>query len=130
MAESPDIMMKLGAYAFALSSAAYQELTRATGYQWAEQPRIGGRPALQFVGHDAETIALRGIVYPGFRGGTGQLDTMRAQAARGVSLPLVSGTGAYLGRWVIERVGEGQTIFFSNGMARRVEFDLALKRYA
>ena len=130
MAESPEVMMVLGTYAFALSSAAYQEFTRATGYTWAEQPRIGGRPALQFTGIEAETVTLRGIIYPGFRGGLGQVDAMRALAGRGQPLRLVSGVGANLGAWVIERVGEGHTVFFANGTPRKIEFDLSLKRYA
>jgi phage protein U len=130
MAESPDVMMVLGTYAFALSSAAYQEFTRSSAYTWAEQPLIGGRPALQFTGIDAETVTLRGTIYPTFRGGLRQVDAMRALAGRGAPLRLVSGLGSNLGAWVIEKISEGHTVFFSDGTPRKIDFDLTLKRYA
>ena len=41
---------------------------------------------------------------------------------------LVSGTGEVFGAYVIENVGETGTLHLDNGMARRIEFDLQLKR--
>lgn len=123
------VMMQLGFFQFAVSTAAYQELSRAAEYRWAAQERIGASDALQFTGFGAETIDLRGVIYPSWRGGTGQVARMRAQAALGAPLPLVSAGGGILGLWVIEAVREGQRVFRRFGEARRQEFEMRLRRY-
>ena len=125
----PDVMLQLGAYQFSVDTAAYQDLTRSAEYRWASQERVGAIEALQFTGPVNETIEMRGVIYPYYRGGLGQLDTMRAQASLGVPLPLVSGLGRVLGLWVMLSVRETQGIFARGGVARRVEFDLSIKRY-
>lgn len=123
------IMMQLGSFQFGIATAAYQELSRASEMGWAELPRFGLRPALQFTGPGAETMDLPGVIYPEWRGGFGQLDAMRALAEAGKPLRLVDGSGASLGQWVIASVGEKQSVFAAAGKPRKVEFTLALKRY-
>ena len=124
-----NIMLALGDYRFSIEAAAYQELVRATEYRWAASARIGRRPARQFVGIGEDTIELRGTVYPHYRGGLGQLAALRAEAGRGVPLPLVSGAGEVMGDWVIERVEETQQEFWADGSPRRQEFRLELAAY-
>lgn len=123
------VMMQLGLFQFSISTAAYQELRRSAEYRWAAQQRVGVSDALQFTGYGAETIDLRGVIYPSYRGGTGQVALMRTQASLGAPLPLVSAGGGILGLWVIEGVSEGQSVFRRHGEARRQEFDLRLRRY-
>ena len=122
-------MMALGEYRFSLSTAAYQEFTHAAEYRWPAQERIGRLPARQFVGPGAETISMRGQIYPRFRGGLGQLDRMRDEAGRGVPVDLVEGTGRTWGRYVITRVEETRRIFEGDGAPRKIEFQLQLARY-
>ena len=86
-------MLALGEYRFSISAAAYQELTRAAEYRWAAQERLGRRPARQYLGPGEETISLRGVIHPHYRGGPGQLDRMRAEAAKGEPLLLTGGDG-------------------------------------
>lgn len=124
-----DIMMRLGRFSFSVDTAAYQELTRASEYRWASQDRIGQIPALQPVGPGDDTINLNGTVYPGHRGGTGQLDEMRSTAAAMKPLILVDGRGFVHGRWVIERVEEGQSVFAHQGVPRKQTFRLQLRKY-
>lgn len=123
------VMMRLGVYKFSLETAAYQELTRAAEYRWARQERIGTNDALQFTGIGPETVELRGAVFPLFKGGLNQVTKMRLQASIGVPLPMIDGTGKVWGLWVIERVGETQSVFLARGAPRRIEFDLRLSRY-
>lgn len=123
------VMMQLGSYQFSLGTAAYQELMRKSGYRWASQDRFGQYPALQFTGPESETIELSGIIYAEFRGGTGQLDAMRALAARGLPQRLIDGNGRLLGRWVIESVEETQAVFASKGYPRKQEFLLSIKSF-
>ncbi len=124
-----DVMLQLGAYQFSVNSAAYQELSRSAEYRWSAQQRVGEVDALQFTGHGAETIELRGVIYPFHKGGLDQLDNIRSQAALGAPLSLISGTGQVLGLWVIEAVREGQRVFARGGAPRRQEFDLRMRRY-
>lgn len=122
-------MLQLGAYQFSVSTAAYQELSRGAEYRWAEQQRVGTNDALQFTGAPAESLELRGVIYPHYKGGLDQLTLMRAQASLGVPLPMISMGGRIMGLWVVEAVREGQRIFEKGGSPLRQEFDMRLKRY-
>lgn len=124
-----DVMMMLGAYQFGVSSAAYQALQRATEYRWAAQQRIGANDALQFTGYGSDEISVSGVIYPHYRGGLGQVDAMRLQAEIAVPLPLISGTGAVLGLWVVTGVTEGHRTFDRGGAPRAQEFTVRLRRY-
>ena len=123
------IMMRLGVYKFSLDTAAYQELSRTAEYRWARQERIGTNDALQFTGLGPETLELRGVVFPLFRGGLDQVKKMRAQASLGVPLPLIDGLGKVWGLWALEQISERQSIFMPRGAPKRIEFDLRLSRY-
>ena len=122
-------MMRLGPLKFSIDTAAYQQLTRRTEYRWARQSQIGRNDALQFTGLGPETIELRGVVFPFFRGGTGQADRMRTAGLIGVPLPLIDGRGRILGLWVIEGVTEDQEIFAGFGVPKRQGFSMRLSRY-
>ena len=124
-----ETMMALGAYRFSLTSAAYQELSRSNAYRWQTQERLHRLPAQQFVGLGNETLDLKGVIYPHYQGGMGQLDVMRAQAGRGDPLLLVDGLGFIWGQWVILQVDETQTVMLTNGQPRKLEFQLRLARY-
>ena len=121
--------MKLGGFTFSIDTAAYQSLSRSSEYRWASQDRIGTNPALQNIGTGTETINLQGVVFAAHRGGTGQLDDMRREAAKRQPLILVDGRGFVHGRWVIERVEEEQSNFAQAGVARRQQFRLQLRKY-
>ena len=123
-------MMALGEYRFSLSTAAYQEFSHSAEYRWAAQDRIGRLPARQYVGPGAETISLRGLIYPHFRGGLGQLGRMRNEAGRGEPLDMTEGNGRVWGLWVIIRVEETRRVFEADGVPRQIEFRLELARYA
>jgi phage protein U len=122
-------MMKLGGYTFSINTAAYQSLTHSTAYNWKSQERIGRLPAQQFTGQGEETVTLEGAVYPHFKGGTGQLNAMRAEANKGLPLMLVDGTGVIWQKWCIKQIDETQRELFSDGTPRKIEFNLQLVRY-
>ncbi len=124
-----ETMMRLGPYRFALGTAAYQELNRASEYRWARQERIGRNDALQYTGPGPETIELRGVIYPHFRGGLGQLDRMRATAGAGFPMLLIDGRGRILGLWCVETVNELQETFAARGAPLKQEFDMRITRY-
>jgi phage protein U len=123
------IMMTLGSFQFGINTAAYQELSKNSEWRWPSQDRFGLPPALQFVGPGAESITLPGVIYTEWRGGVGQIDSMRSQASQGEPLAMISGQGEYLGLWVIEGIEEKHSSFGDAGVARKQEFTLKLKRF-
>lgn len=128
-----ETMLALGDYRFSISSAAYQDLSRSRSWDWSEQNRVGGFPAMQLTGKSAPTITLTGVIYPEHQGGYGQIPQMTLEADRGLPLDLMafdnSEAGVYLGQWVITSLQDRQGVFRGNGAPRRIEFAIQLKRY-
>ncbi len=124
-----ETMMALGSYRFSIDSAAYQELKHSQAYRWQAQERLQRRPAMQFLGAGEESIELSGVIYPHFKGGLEQLDTMRAEANKGQPLLLVDGLGFVWGRWVITQIDEGQSFLQGNGQPLKQSFQLKLVNY-
>lgn len=121
-------MLRLGAYTFSLNTAAYQEFSRTSEWVWAALQRLGQDDALQSTGNGPDTIRLSGVIYPEHRGGTGQMDAMRALGAQRIPQALIDGRGRMLGSWVITRLDERGGIFAQRGVARRQEFEMELRR--
>lgn len=88
---------KLQPYYFNLDIAAFDELSRSTEFRWASQERLSRRPAQQAVGMGEEKLTLKGAIYPGFKGGLKQLDTLRSIGARLQPLTLTTGYGEVIG---------------------------------
>lgn len=121
-------MMILGPFRFSIDRLAYQEAARTSAYKWAEVERIGAGPAMQYVGRGADTLSLPGVFFPQWKGGMMQLPQMRVAAELGTPLPLITGYGFFLGLWVIESIEETQSVFFQNGVPRKVDFVITLKQ--
>lgn len=92
------------------------------------QNRINARPSSQFVGAGDETITLTGVLLPEVTGGELSLDALRKMTDTGKSYPLIDGRGTVHGQFAIERISKGNSGFFSDGAARKIEFSLTLKR--
>lgn len=123
------VMMQLGSFQFGVTTAAYQSLQHNAEWRWPSQDRFGTREALQFVGPGSETISLPGVIYPEWRGGLARVQQLRDLAAQGKPQLMIDGRGNILGRWVIERVEETQSVFADAGVPRKQEFTLQLRRY-
>jgi len=124
-----ETMLALGPYRFSVGTAAYQNLKHSAAYRWPMQERLGRLPARQFVGAGDETISLDGSIYPHYKGGLGQLDSLRAIAGQGLPLRLTDGRGIAWGQWCVTQIDETQTVFFADGTPRKVDFSLTLARY-
>jgi phage protein U len=86
------------------------------------------RPALQFLGPDNDTITLSGVLLPEITGGRLSLFALEEIAELGRAWPLIEGSGTIYGMFVIESLSQTKAEFFSNGVCRRIEFTLTLKR--
>lgn len=125
-------MARLGSFQFGMETAAFNDLKRTSNYRWEAKNRIGRKPAMQNTGRDADTITLSGVIYPHWRGGLGQMATLRAMADTGQAQPLVyafENAGQYCGKWCITAIDETRTVLFDNGSPRKIEFSLTLREY-
>jgi phage protein U len=125
-------LARLGGFTFAIDTAAFHSLQRASDYRWQAHNRIGRQPALQFTGPGRDTIQLAGVIYPHFAGGMGQVGQMRSLAGQGVPLPLIysfESLGQYCGLWCILGIDEVRTTFMEGGLPKRIDFRLEIEAY-
>lgn len=61
-------------------------------------------------------------------GGRLSLLALEQMAEQGKAWPLIEGSGTIYGMYVIEGLNQTKTEFFRDGMPRRIEFTLSLKR--
>lgn len=116
-------------YYFNLDTAAFDELRRSTEFRWASQERLTRRPAQQAVGIGEEKITLKGAIFPGFKGGLKQLDTLRSLGGQLKPLTLTTGYGDVLGTWCLKNVEEEQSALLQGGIPRKQAFTLEFVRY-
>lgn len=123
------ILLLLGPFRFSVGTAAFDELSRASRWDWKAVDRVGSMPALQFTGPQNDTISMSGRLTPPLTGGIEQLARMRTMADAGIPMPLIDGTGRVHGLWVIEALDDSGTKHFKDGYPKLVTFSLTLKKY-
>jgi phage protein U len=116
-------------YFFNLDTAAFDELNRSTAFRWAAQERLTRRPAQQAVGMGEDKITLKGAIFPAFKGGLKQLNTLRSIGKRLQPLMLTTGYGEVLGNWCLTSVNEEQTALLPGAIPRKQGFTLEFVRY-
>ena len=97
------MLMALGQFVFGLPTLAYQDFKRQTQWRHPSSSRVGARAAHQYVGPGDDSITLSGVLSPELVGRAASIRELR-------------------------EMGETGTLHLDNGMARRIEFDLQLKR--
>ncbi|HEV2681729.1 MAG TPA: phage tail protein [Rhodanobacter sp.] len=122
------MLMCLGQFVFQLPDLAYSELQRSTAWRHASNSRVGARAALQFIGPGDDTITLTGVLAPEVAGKLESLATLRRMADAGDAYAMIDGAGRVFGAWVIESMSEGGSAFTPDGIARRTDFSISLKR--
>lgn len=114
---------------FSLDTAAFDELRRQTEFRWASQERLSRRPAQQAVGMGEEKLSLKGAIFPAFKGGLKQLDTLRSIGGQLLPLNLTTGYGVVLGTWCLRSLEEEQGALLAGGSPRKQTFSLEFTRY-
>ena len=115
-------------FRFELGKAAYDSLSRDTGFNIADQERLSRLPAQQAVAKGKDSLTLKGAIFVGHHG-TGHLERLRELGNALQPLLLTTGFGEFLGRWYLCRVQEEQSHLFADGAARKQTFTLELSRY-
>ncbi|MEI2830233.1 phage tail protein [Pseudomonas mosselii] len=123
--------LKAGAapYYFNLDTAAFDQLRRQTRFRWAGQERLSRPSAQQAVSLGEESINIRGAIFPGFKGGIGQLQTLRSIGRQLLPLSLTTGYGEVLGTWCLTSIEEEQSVLLAGGIPRKQGFSLEFVSY-
>ncbi|MGN6668638.1 MAG: phage tail protein [Trinickia sp.] len=123
------MMMSLDQFVFSLATAPYRELQRQRNWKHRTSSRVGVRDASQFTGAGADTITLNGLLAP--ENGIGEvasLDKLAMMGDSGDAYVLVDGIGNVYGAFIIDTLNETATYHTREGIPRKVEFSLTLKR--
>lgn len=123
------VMMGLGLFRFGMLGPNYQRSVRLASFRHPAMPRVGRRPAAQYLGPGEETLTLEGVIHPHFKGGLRQIEMMRLSAGTGAPMMLVDGLGWVWDRWVVTEIEEAKSVFLSDGAPRQIDFRIALLAY-
>ncbi|GLR27807.1 hypothetical protein SAMN05660405_02557 [Psychrobacter pacificensis] len=121
------MLASLGLFVFETTTAAFEEVSRKSGYRFGTGNAVGTRPHMQYIGQDNDDISLSGTLYPEITNGIVSLDELRDMAATGKTYALMNGNGYYYGMCYITDISETQSHLLSDGTARKISFSLALK---
>lgn len=116
-------------YYFNLDTAAFDQLRRQTRFRWAGQERLSRENAQQAVSLGEETISIHGAIFPGFKGGLGQLQALRGIGRQLLPLSLTTGYGEVLGTWCLTSIEEDQGVLLAGGIPRKQGFSLEFVSY-
>ena len=128
------MLIQLGTFQFAISTAEYETLTRDTNINYARLPILNGTEKLQAIGQEGDVITLEGTVYPeitvrtGGKGGTHSMDTLREMAHARKPQLMTGATGLNLGYWVIETLRTRESRYLGP-VPRKQVFQLGLRYY-
>ena len=123
------MMMSLDQFVFSLATVPYKELQRQRNWKHRTSSRVGARDSSQFTGVGDDSITLNGLLAPDNDiGSADSLDQLAKKGDVGDAYVLVDGTGTVYGAYVIDSLNETQTYHTKEGTARRIEFNLTLKR--
>jgi phage protein U len=125
------MMLSLDHFVFSLTTAPYKELQRQRNWKHATSSRVGARAASQYVAPGDDTITLAGMVAADNKIGTrASLDDLAKMGDVGDAYVLVDGMGTVFGAFIIDGLNETATYHTSEGIPRKIEFNLTLKRVA
>lgn len=108
----------------------FSDLTRDTKTRWAKHDIIGKKPVLEFIGHDLSSVSLKirldiSLGVPPKKG----LDRLNRMRENRLYKTLIIG-GEYLGRYVIESIGEVRKFHTGNGVCQVAEATLTLTEWS
>lgn len=125
------MMLSLDHFVFSLQSVPYKELQRQRNWKHRTSSRVGTRDASQYLGAGDDTITLNGMVAADNGIGTAaSIDELAKMGDTGDAYVLVDGAGTVYGGYIIESLNETATYHTPEGRARKIEFNLTLKRVA
>ena len=122
------MMMIYGLLPFMRQTLPYTQLMHDSSWSWANNSRVGTRPAAQFTGKGNDKITLSGELRPELTGGPVKALAFQLLADEGRAWPLIGGDGTIYGMYVIESFKTTHSDFYADGSARVIAFTLDLLR--
>jgi len=122
------MMMIYGLLPFMRQTLPYTQLMHDSSWSWANNSRVGTRPAAQFTGKGNDKITLSGELRPELTGGPVKALAFQLLADEGRAWPLIGGDGTIYGMYVIESFKTTHSDFYADGSARVIAFTLSLLR--
>jgi phage protein U len=137
-----EVLARLGDFSFELLTLVPDKMDRETMYRWVRQEPINAPPVFQYLGanprdetatahQDIWTVA--GVLYPEVSGRIDHLKKLRDIALSGKPQRFVYADtvlGQNLGLCIIHRIKESRTIFYGDGIPRKIEFTLELEKFS
>jgi phage protein U len=134
-----EVFARLGDFSFELLTLSPEKVERETGYRWVKLEPIGAPAIHQYIGPMGKIAApaedkliIAGVLHPEFSGRIDHLKKLRDMAATGKPLRLIyadTQIGQNMGLWIIQKIKESRSIFYGDGIPRRIEFSLELEFY-
>ncbi|WP_129792582.1 phage tail protein [Sphingosinicella sp. CPCC 101087] len=121
-------LMSLGMFIFALDSVPYEQLARRQSWRHGKTERVGAFPASQFLGPAEDMISLSGLLVPPIAGDFGSMRVLEELASQGEAHPLVDSEGVVWGHYDIESIDRKQSVLMDNGVPRKTDFTIELRR--
>lgn len=121
-----NVMLMIGSFPFMIQTAGFDKLTRSTNWRWGSTELIGTSPNYQYIGQGEKTITISGGIYPHQHGFATSLDYLKKLAERGEPHLMVNMFGMSMDYWIINSINETESVYFSNGTPRKIEFEISL----
>jgi phage protein U len=121
-------LMSLGMFIFDLPSVAYDTLSRKMSWRHGRTERVGAFAASQFLGPGEDVVNLSGLIVPPISGDLSNLRVLEEMGTQGEAHPLVDNEGVVWGHYTIESIDKKQTVLMDNGVPRKTDFTIELKR--
>lgn len=119
----------LGFFVFHTATIPYHGYDRSQSWRHPHQSVVGSSlPPAQFTGRDPDTLTIHAELRPEVTGGDFSIDWLRGMAETGQPYPLILGTGALLGSYVITDIQDRQSQLMHDGKARAIAFSMTLKK--
>ncbi len=120
------MLLAWGPFRFEAGATSFEELRHRVAARWKPHEIIGRAPAGQFLGEDAETIHLKGTVYPRYTGdqSASQIRDMQDAARKGDVNILLSGSGEVFGSFYLKTAGRDESFHEGAGQPQKLVYDL------
>lgn len=123
------MILSLGQFVFSTDTLTFSELHRNRSWSLASNDIAQGRPQYQFTGVGEETISIPFLIYQEHGFGTRQsVDDLAEMADTGAGYVLIDGTGYIYGVFAIDSIDDTRSFLTINGVPRKVDGTLKLKR--
>lgn len=82
----------------------FEGVSNKRGYDYAEHAVIEGKPRLQWIGDDLEEVAIDLMFHVSYCNPEAELAKLRIAGSMHTALPLIYGSGHYVGMFVIKTI--------------------------